>query len=54
MNPVQCYALDRASIPRAEITVYCVNSLLPMDLATLASQDGDPYPLDGATDFSRS
>ena len=31
------------SIPSAEITVYQVNSLLPMDFATLSFQDGDPH-----------
>ena len=31
------------SILSAEITVYRVNSLLPMDSATLAFKDGDPY-----------
>ena len=30
-------------IPSAEIAFYPVNSLLPTDLSTLASQDGDPY-----------
>ena len=56
MSPILCYALDNACfkfyhIDRAERTAYRVNSLLPTDFATLASQDGNPYRLIGATDF---
>ena len=40
--PGQCI-FKVLSIPSMEITVYCVNSLLPTDFATLASQDSNPY-----------
>ena len=40
--PGQCI-FKVLSIPRTEITIYCVNRLLPTDFATLASQDFDPY-----------
>ena len=40
--PGQC-KFKVLSIPSVEITIYRVNSLLPTDFATLASQEGDPY-----------
>ena len=40
--PGQCI-IKVLSIPNAVITVYRVNSLVPTDFATLASQDGDSY-----------
>ena len=39
--PGQCI-FKVLSIPSEEITVYCVNSLLPTDFSTLAFQDGNP------------
>ena len=39
--PGQCI-FKVLSIPSAEITAYRVNSLLPTDFVTLASEDGDP------------